>query len=41
MDLWEKDPKPLVAYGLTAIPIPGWEKVSFYVFKQNNDKTQS
>lgn len=25
-DLWEKNPKPVVAYGLHAVPLPGWEK---------------
>lgn len=34
-DLWLKDPKALVAYGLLAVPIPGWEKVSFYVIHVN------
>ncbi|XP_063859876.1 uncharacterized protein LOC135100671 isoform X1 [Scylla paramamosain] len=25
-DLWQKNPKPVVAYGLHALPLPGWEK---------------
>lgn len=28
-DLWQKNPKPVVAYGLHAVPLPGWEKVSY------------
>lgn len=26
-ELWQNHPKPLVAYGLHALPLPGWEKV--------------
>ena len=27
-DLWQKNSNPMVAYGLHAVPLHGWEKVS-------------
>lgn len=33
-DLWQKNPKALVAYGLLAVPISGWEKVSTWSFEE-------